>query len=122
MADRLEPDQEMAEGAYAAQASASPQVAPKQSQSRRAEITVEFNQVVVIKKPEGLVVMWCSVCEEQVNMVTTEAAAILSNIDTRTVYRRIEAGAIHFTETPEGLVLVCLNSLLSGLSRTTPCA
>ena len=112
MADQLEPDQEMAESAYAAQALASPQVEPKQSQSRRAEITVEFNQVVVIKKPEGLVVMRCPVCEERVNMVTTEAAALLSNVDTRTIYRRIEAGAIHYAETPEGLVLVCLNSLL----------
>lgn len=110
MADQLESDQEMTERAFAAQALASSQIIPKQS--RRAEITVEFNQVVVIKKPEGLVVQWCPVCEERVNMITTEAAAVLSNVDTRAIYRRIEAGAIHFTEMSEGIVLVCLNSLL----------
>jgi hypothetical protein len=80
--------------------------------SRKSEIIVEFNQVTIIKKPEGLVVMWCPVCEGRVNMITTEAAAILSNVDTRTIYRRLEAGAIHFADTPEGLALVCLNSLL----------
>jgi hypothetical protein len=110
MADQVEPDQEMTERACAAQAGTSSPVAPKQS--RRAEIIVEFNQVVVIKKPEGLVVMWCPVCEERVNMITTEAAAVLSNVDTRAIYRRIEAGAIHFAETSDGLALVCLNSLL----------
>lgn len=110
MADQIEPDQEMTESACAAQALASSPATPQQS--RRAEITVEFNQVVVIKKPEGLVVQWCPVCEERVNMITTEAAAILSNVDTRTIYRRIDAGAVHFAETSDGLALVCLNSLL----------
>lgn len=110
MADQFEPKQEMDESAFVAQALTSSQVAP--TQSRRAEIIVEFNQVVVIKKPEGLTVMWCPACEERVNMITTEAAAVLSNVDTRAIYRRIEACAIHFAETSEGLVLVCLNSLL----------
>lgn len=110
MADQHEPDQEMTESACDAQTLAAPQVAPKPS--RRAEITVEFNQVVVIKKPEGLVVQWCPVCEGRVHMITPEAAAVLSNVDTRTIYRRIDASAIHFAETSEGPVLVCLNSLL----------
>ena len=110
MADQLEPEQEMTESAFAAQVLAPSQNVPKRS--REAEITVEFTQVVTIKKPEELVVMWCPACEEQVNMVTTGAAAVLSNVDTRAIYRRIEAGAIHFTEMSGGLALVCLNSLL----------
>ena len=110
MADQLEPDQEMTESACAPQALASSQNIPKQS--RRAEIIVELNQVVAIKMPEGLVVMWCPVCAERVNMITTQVAAILSNVDTRTIYRRIEASALHFAETSDGLALVCLNSLL----------
>ena len=110
MADQIEPDQEMTESACAAQALASSQIVP--NQSRRAEIIVELNQVVVIKKPEGLVVMWCPACAEQAHMITPEAAAVLSNVDTRTIYRRVDAGALHFAETSDGLALVCLNSLL----------
>jgi hypothetical protein len=33
-------------------------------------------------------------------------------VDTRTIYRRIDAGALHFAETSDGLALVCLNSVL----------
>jgi hypothetical protein len=110
MADQLEHDQEIIESAFAAQALTSSQGAP--TQPRRAELIVEFNQVVVIKKPEGLVFMWCHMCEEQVSMITTEAAAILSNVDTRAIYRQIEADALHSAVMSEGLVLVCLNSLL----------
>ncbi|HUQ34448.1 MAG TPA: hypothetical protein VM095_20165 [Pyrinomonadaceae bacterium] len=109
MEDQFEPDQEMTESAFSDQALTSSEVALRQS--RRADITVEFSQVVVIKKPEGLIVLWCPVCEERVNMITAEAAAVLSNVDTRTIYRRIEAGTLHFTESQEGLVLICLNSL-----------
>lgn len=47
-----------------------------------------------------------------VKMVTPEAAAVVAGVSTRTVYRWVEAGKIHFAETPAGLVLVCLNSLL----------
>jgi 23S rRNA-/tRNA-specific pseudouridylate synthase len=59
MADQLESDQEMTESDCVAEALSSSQIIPKQS--RRAEIIVEFNQVVVIKKPEGLVIQWCPV-------------------------------------------------------------
>ena len=110
MADQLEPDREMTEGACAALASASSRIIPKQS--RRAEIIVEVNRVVVIKQPEGLVVQWCPMCEGRVHMITPAAAAVLSNVDTRTIYRRIDAGALHFAETPDALAFVCLNSLL----------
>ena len=38
-------------------------------------------------------------------------AATLARVDTRTIYRWIETAQIHFTETAEGQMLVCLSSL-----------
>jgi hypothetical protein len=38
-------------------------------------------------------------------------AAVIANVTQRTLFRRIEAGDLHFAETGEGAVLVCLNSL-----------
>jgi predicted site-specific integrase-resolvase len=38
-------------------------------------------------------------------------AATLARVDTRTIYRWIETAQIHFTETAEGQMLVCLGSL-----------
>jgi excisionase family DNA binding protein len=46
-------------------------------------------------------------------MVTPDQAAQLCRVTTRTIYRRIEAGRLHFTETEKGFSLICLQSLES---------
>jgi hypothetical protein len=46
-------------------------------------------------------------------MITPEDAATIAGTCIRTVYRLIEAGTIHYVETPAGTVLVCVVSLLS---------
>ncbi len=56
--------------------------------------------------------LWCEACAAQVRMVTAEEAAMIAEVSARAIYRRVEAGRIHFTETPEGLLLICFNSLL----------
>jgi len=47
-------------------------------------------------------------------MATAEQAALLAGVSTRQLYRWVEASKLHFTETPEGLLLVCLDSLAQG--------
>jgi len=44
-------------------------------------------------------------------MVTPESAARLTCATVRAIYRRIEAGDLHFAETAGGLLLVCSDSL-----------
>jgi excisionase family DNA binding protein len=44
-------------------------------------------------------------------MVTADEAATVTSVGTRTIYRWVEEGKIHFTEEPEGSLLICLNSL-----------
>jgi predicted site-specific integrase-resolvase len=46
-------------------------------------------------------------------MVTPDEAAQLCHVSTRTMYRRIETGRVHFTETEKGFSLICLQSLES---------
>jgi len=43
-------------------------------------------------------------------MVTPDEAAIISRVNTRTIYRWVEMGAVHFME-HSGQLWVCLNSL-----------
>jgi hypothetical protein len=45
-------------------------------------------------------------------MITPVDAAVLARVSTRTIYRWIEAEKLHFTETPDGLLHVCLNAFL----------
>jgi hypothetical protein len=47
-------------------------------------------------------------------MISTERAAILARQSPRTIYRWVEAGRLHFTEKPEGQLLICLDSLPLG--------
>ncbi len=78
---------------------------------KRTEIMLEARQVIVIRSPHKRVRCWCEQCAETSELITPELAAVLSNASTRVIYRWIEDGKLHFTETDNGLLLVCRNSL-----------
>lgn len=44
-------------------------------------------------------------------MITPDEAAALCEVSTRTVYRWLEQGSIHFSETEAGSLFICLRSL-----------
>jgi hypothetical protein len=75
---------------------------------RRVEITVETERVLLVRGRSVSYTAWCEGCGARVRMVTAEEAARLSGLSTREIFRRVEAGALHFAETPEGELLVCL--------------
>ena len=79
---------------------------------RRTEITIEKERVLLIRRRHASAVAWCASCHERVRMVTADEAARMAGVSPRTIYRWIEAERLHFIETPEGLLLVCINSLL----------
>ena len=77
---------------------------------RRTEVTIELDEVI-IRRPQAITLEWCNTCAEQVQMLTPSGAAAASGVSIRTIYRRVEAGRLHFTELPEGLLLICVHSL-----------
>jgi len=52
-----------------------------------------------------------------VEMITPNEAAKLAGISSRSVYRLVEAESIHFTETRDGSLLICLNSLYRSIQE-----
>ena len=78
---------------------------------RRMEITLRTERRISIKSSRALTAL-CEHCGRQVQMFTPGQAALVSGLSAREVYHRVEAGEVHFTETVEGLLLVCLDSLL----------
>jgi len=46
------------------------------------------------------------------SMVSAEEAMALVGTSAREIYRWVEAGWVHYTEMPGGLVLVCPDSIL----------
>jgi hypothetical protein len=78
---------------------------------RRTETRVEIERVVVIRQRRGVSQAWCAGCAQPVTMVTAEEAAAVAGVTRRTIYALVEAEKVHFAETPDGLLLICLNSL-----------
>ena len=78
---------------------------------RTARITVETERLLVIRRsqtsPEG----WCGQCEAPVKLIGLEEAAAITGAGQRAIFRWAEAGEIHFTETEDGKVMFCLNSI-----------
>jgi len=72
---------------------------------------------MVIKRRQGAVYCWCLTCEVEVIMLTPDEAASLTSASTRELYRMVDAGEVHFIETPAGLIRVCLPSLLKTVDR-----
>jgi len=81
---------------------------------RRTEILLEITQLLIIKRRGDSGLAWCEGCARNVQMISTEKAAIIARQSTRNIYRWVEAGRVHFTEKPEGHLLICLDSLPLG--------
>jgi hypothetical protein len=78
---------------------------------RRTETRVEIERVVVIRQRRGVGQVWCDGCAQPVTMVSAEEAAAVAGVTRRTIYRWVEAEKVHFTETSDGVLLICLNWL-----------
>ena len=79
---------------------------------RRIEISVERIRVFAANRRETTCTDWCKSCDEQVQMITPDEATSITGIGSREIYRLIELSEFHFSETEEGLIRICLNSLL----------
>jgi len=79
----------------------------------KIDVTVESHEVVILRKSNAPVQAWCAQCGAQVRMITSAEAALLAGVSSRAIYRQIEGGRLHFTETPDSSLLICLNSLTS---------
>jgi excisionase family DNA binding protein len=77
---------------------------------RRVEILIETERLLIAGGRHAMTLR-CDECAIEVRMITVDEAAILAGESARTIYGWVEAGRLHFLETPEGRLLICLNSL-----------
>jgi hypothetical protein len=86
--------------------------------TKTTEIIIETDEIFV-RCEGGLaanapVMCWCAACGAQTEMLSADAAARACGAAARHVYRLVEAGIVHFAETHDGTLLVCLASLKQG--------
>lgn len=77
----------------------------------KRKITVETERLLVISSHREIAA-WCAQCERQVKMVELREAAAISGLSARSAFRLVESGQLHFTETTDGALLICVNSLI----------
>jgi hypothetical protein len=80
------------------------------SKRKRTEITVETS-VLVLRRARRHARLFCPTCPSPTPLIAPDEAAVLAGVSTRTIYRWVEAEQLHYSETPEGRLLVCPNSL-----------
>ncbi len=87
---------------------------------KRTEITIEVDEMIYgFNHRQPLASAWCSACGDVAPMVTPEQAAAIAQVTVRMINQRIEAGQVHFVETTDGRLWVCVNSLSEPRVLTT---
>ncbi|MEK6304531.1 MAG: hypothetical protein AABO41_27910 [Acidobacteriota bacterium] len=79
--------------------------------TKRTEITIETDRIVVLSRRKVSVVSWCRECNQRVKMVTVDEAAAIKGVTSRTMYRWADAEKLHFMETADGVLMICFSSL-----------
>jgi len=77
--------------------------------SELKQIVFEVEERVLVRSGEFTTAADCPFCGETVAMGTPCTAAALYDVTEREIFRLIESGGIHFTET--GQVMICLKSI-----------
>lgn len=87
--------------------------------TKRAKITIERERLLVIGN-RRLLERRCEFCRADVKMIGLDQAAGIATISQREIFRLVENGLLHFAETAEGALLICLESLRqTSLARMT---
>jgi len=82
------------------------------SLKKRTKITIDTERVLVIGRTRSTFEAWCPVCDELVRLLRPDEAAMLTTC-LRASQHPLEISKLHIIPTADGLMNVCLNSLLN---------
>lgn len=81
---------------------------------RRKEERFEIHERLIVRTASGSLPALCEECSAgDAILLSPEHAATLTGIPARSIYRWVEAGKIHYTETATGKINVCVKTLLA---------
>ena len=78
---------------------------------KRTEIAIEIEEMIQVVSHTQSARAWCAACGREALMATPQQAAAIAGLSVRAVNRSVEADRVHFLETPEGWLFVCVDSL-----------
>ena len=74
------------------------------------EITVEKSEKVVVTR-QRTIRGYCSICGKESELMTADEAAYQMNLTAEDINTWVKSGRTHGTMRPDGLLLVCCESL-----------
>ncbi len=83
------------------------------SRRKVTEVLIETLETLVIRRQPAAAPLtaWCAPCGQPVEWLTPDEAATRAGTSTRAIFRRVEAGQLHFRESAEGRLWLCANSI-----------
>jgi hypothetical protein len=86
--------------------------------AKRIRITIETDSLLVIRGRKALSA-WCPLCGAEAEMIPLNDVGVVSNLALAEVQAWMDSPDLHHTKTADGSVLICLNSMLKRVRRTT---
>jgi hypothetical protein len=80
--------------------------------TRRMQITIETDEVTIIRRRHALFLVWCPECTHLVEAVQMHEAGVLARMSELTLRECAESRRWHLLHAEDGTRLVCLASLL----------
>ena len=78
---------------------------------RHFRILIQTEEVVVRRSETTPTFTWCRECKGETRMMTVTQAALLCQVDHNAIRERIHRGELHVSQTPAGVILICMQSL-----------
>jgi hypothetical protein len=86
--------------------------------AKQTRINIETESLLVLKGGSSLR-GWCPRCQAEGEMIPIEGVAVISNLAPLAVQAWIESEELHHSRSADDAPLICLNSLLKRVQRTT---
>ena len=86
--------------------------------AKLTRITIETDSLLVLRGRKSLWA-WCPQCGAQAEMIPLNDVGVVSNLPPVEVQTWMESPDLHHTQAADGTALICLNSMLKRVRRTT---
>jgi len=87
---------------------------------KRTEITVQTDELLIIRRGDSSVRAWCMDCSAEVRMIPASEAVALAGIDMAGILKMVASGDVHWVQGGTCAPLICLKSLVAKLTARSP--
>jgi hypothetical protein len=86
--------------------------------AKQTRVTIETDSLLILRGRSS-VRAWCSRCAAEVEMIALEDMGVISNLERPELEEWLNSGELHRLQAADGSSLMCLNSLLARVQKTT---